>query len=246
MFPDDSIQYIVGEWWIEEKPSEPTRGRLIRAFLPHVDQVPKQLTATGRPDPTDHTRADYIIEPLRISQPTKRTSLPVAALPAFEREVNAVYRAKKRPAIVICEGGDEVDRLLTLGKPKWQTGPTILVAPCYGGDEDAARAGFNPEFVKRVRQCEYPQFIWDRLPIGGSTTESLVRLDHIQPIGRHHDSIELTSYRLSDAALMILDEWLLWLFRGYFDEDSLLFEFKREREKIDDILKDQGNNTVTH
>ena len=33
MFPDDSIQYIVGEWWIEEKPSEPTRGRLIIALL---------------------------------------------------------------------------------------------------------------------------------------------------------------------------------------------------------------------
>lgn len=232
MYPEDSIQYIVGGWWTQATSSDLKRGRLIKAFLPHVDQVPKQMTVIGRSDPTDHTRADYRIEPLCIKQPNKRPGLPVAALPAFDNEINAVYRAKKRPAIVICEGGDEVDRLLTLGKPKWQTAPTILVAPCYGINEATNRSGFKPEFISRVRQCEYPQFMWDRLPLGGSTTESVIRLDHIQPIGRHHDSLELTNFCLSDQAIEILDEWLVWLLRGDFDTDSLLYEFKIEREKI--------------
>lgn len=230
MYPEDSIQFLIGNWWVEDRSSKLKRGRLIKAFLPHVDQVPKQLTVVGRSDPTDHTRADYKLEPLRIGQAVKRPGLPVAALPAFENEVNAVYRAKKRPALIICEGGDEIERSLTSGKPKWQTSPIILVAPCYGVNEAGTRAGFSSEFVKRVQRCEYPQFMWDKLPIGGSTIESLIRLDHIQPIGRHHDSIEPTEYCLTDEALAIFDEWLVWLLRGDFDEDSLLFEFKHDRE----------------
>lgn len=232
MYPEDSIQYIIGAWWTGENSSELKRGRLIRAFLPHVDQVPKQLIAVGRSDPTDHTRADYRIAPLGTHQP-KRPGLPVAALPAFDNEVNVVYRAKKRPALVVCEGGGSIDKSLILGKPKWQTAPTILVAPYYGVNEGGTRAGFNPEFIKRVRRCEYPQFMWDSLPIGGGTTESLLRLSHIQPIGHHHDSIELTNYCLTEPALEILDEWLTWLIRGDFDKDSLLSEFKIEIEKLE-------------
>jgi hypothetical protein len=235
MYPEDSIQSLIDNWWVDEKSSELKRGRLIKAFLPHVDQIPKQLTVVGRPDPTDHTKANYKMEPLRVGQSIKRPGLPVAALPSFENEINTVYRAKKRPALIICEGGDAIERMLTLGKPKWQTAPTILVAPCYGANEDGTRAGFNPEFIRRVRQCEYPQFMWDQLPIGGSATESLFRLDHIQPIGRHHDSIEFTNFRLSEQALEILDEWLVWLIRGDFDEDSLLFEFKRDREQFETV-----------
>jgi hypothetical protein len=154
----------------------------------------------------------------------------VAALPAFEGEVNAVYRAKKRPALIICEGGEEVAKQLTQGQPKWQTAQTLLVAPYYGVKEGEGRAGFKPEFVERVRQCEYSRFMWDELPIGGSTTESIMRLDHIQPIGQHHDSIEITNYRLSNEAIAILDEWLDWLITGEFDQDSMLLYFKENIE----------------
>ncbi|MDM8526415.1 hypothetical protein QUF80_23810 [Desulfococcaceae bacterium HSG8] len=128
MYPDDSVQYMTDDWWIEDDSFEYCRGRLIRAFLPHTDQIPKQLIATGRSEPTDHGRANFSIEPLRIRQPQKKPMIPVAALPAFGNEINAIYRAKKRPAIIICEGGEVVDKKLILGKPKWQTSPTILVA----------------------------------------------------------------------------------------------------------------------
>lgn len=98
------------------------------------------------------------------------------------------------------------------------------------------RAGFNPEFVRRVRRGIYPQFMWDTLPVGGSTAESILRLDHVQPIGRHHDSIEFTPYRLSEDALSILDEWLRWLIKGDFEEDSILPLIKREIERIETEL----------
>jgi len=44
--------------------------------------------------------------------------------------------------------------------------------------------------------------------------ESILRLDHIQPIGKHHESIELTDYRLGEEALDIIDEWITWLITG--------------------------------
>lgn len=227
MYPDDSVQYMIDDWWIEDDSFGYYRGRLIKAFLPHTSQIPKKLTAIGRSEPTDHVHANYLVEPLRIHQPQKKPKIPVAALPVYENEVHAVYRAKKRPAIVVCEGGIEVDGRLTRGKPKWQTSPTILVAPYYGVDEGGARAGFNPEFVMRVRRCLYPQFMWDKLPIGGAN-ESILRLDHIQPLGKHHDAIELTNYRLSEDALVIFDEWIGWAIYGDFSEDSLLLEFKQQ------------------
>jgi len=231
MYPEDSVQFMLDEWWVEDSAFGYCRGRLIKAFLPHIDQIPKQLTATGRYEATDHRHAYFSIQPLRIGQPQRKTSIPVAALPLFGNEIHAIYRAKKRPAIVICEGGSDVERRLTLGKPKWQTSPTILVAPCYGAEEGEKRAGFNPEFLARVRRCVYPQFLWDRLPIGGAA-ESIFRLDHIQPVGKHHDAIELTQYRLSEDAVMIFDEWLRWLFFSELPEDSLLRFFKESIEKI--------------
>ena len=232
MYPDDSVQSILDHWWVEDISSEYCRGRLIKAFLPHTDQIPKQLIATGRSEPTEHGHANFSIEPLRIKQPQKKPMIPVAALPVFGNEINAIYRSKKRPAIIICEGGEAVDKKLILGKPKWQTSPTILVALYYGVDEGGTRAGFNPEFIMRVRRCLYPQFIWDKLPVSGAT-ESILRLDHIQPVGKHHDTIELTNYRLGEDAVMIFDEWLRWLLYDDFAEDSLLLFFKKEMEEIE-------------
>jgi hypothetical protein len=234
MYPEDAIQSMIDAWWVEDPSTSLCRGRLIKAFLPHVDQIPKQFIATGRSSATDHTRADYEIAPLRIKQPRQRPRLPVAALPAFEGEVNAIYRAKTRPALLVSEGGPQVEKTLTLGKPKWQTAPTVLVAPYYGVDEGGKRSGFRPEFVNRVRRCEYPQFMWDALPFGGSTTESILRLDHLQPIGRHHDTIEVTPYRLSEDALEVFDDWLDWLIGREFVEESLLLFFREEIRNIEE------------
>jgi hypothetical protein len=48
MYADDSVQSMMDEWWIEDDSSGYRRGRLIRGFLPHIDQIPRQLIATGR------------------------------------------------------------------------------------------------------------------------------------------------------------------------------------------------------
>ncbi len=228
-FPEDCIQWLIEAWWLTDEKPDLRRGRLIWAFLPHVDQEPRTLTPIGRVDPTDHQRAQFRIGPLRIGQAREAPRLPIAALPGVEGEVHTVHRAKRRPALVV--GGidaPEVDRARREGMARWQTAPTILVAPYYGVEGGAKRGGFNEEFIARVRRCEYPQFVWDRLPIGGGAASSILRLDHVQPVGRHYNSYELTPYRLSDEALAVLDEWISWLLTGELGEDGVLAGIREE------------------
>lgn len=233
MYSENSIQNIVGTWWAKEESMNLSRGRLIRAFLPHIHQIPNKIEAVGRTEATNHNLANVRISPLRVKERQTRSRIPCAGLPVYDDEVNVVYRCKKRPALVICEGGTEIDKKLTRNKPRWQSSPTILVAPYYGVEECEVRSGWSPEFVDRVRQCEYPQFMLDILPFGSNKKESMLNFTHIQPIGKHHDSIEMTEYNLSADALEIVDDWIDWILRGGFEEDSALLFLRTELMKLE-------------
>ena len=225
-YPEDSLQSLVGTWWTNRDSSDISRGQLLWAFVPHLDQEPLLLVSEGRTSPTDHTRALYTIEPLKTNSPPRQPILPVAALPNFPGEVRTVHRAKQRPAVVISVGGSHVPRPLRTGGARWQTSPTMLIAPYYGIDRSGTRGGWKPEFVQRIRRCEYPQYMWDRLPLG-RTDESILRLDHLQPIGTHPNAYEITPYCLSDEAMKILDEWLLWLLTGNLDATGVLLDVRQ-------------------
>jgi hypothetical protein len=222
MYPEDTIQAYVDPWWEEDKTPGLKRGRLIWGFVPHVPQVPMVLIPIGRSDPTDHERMQYKLEPLKAVKYSKLPRLPVAALPLLEGEVLSAYKAKKRPLLVVSTGGPEIPKEITGGSPKWQTLPAMLVAPFYGAGFDGKRAGFNEEFVRRIRRCEYPQYLYDKLPHGGRTEESILRLDHLQPFPLFDQAYQWTSHCLNEEALMILDEWLHWLVEGILQEDSIL------------------------
>lgn len=47
-FPDDTVQYVCSEWWRHAPEQTLCRGRLIRAFVPHIDQEPYILITEGR------------------------------------------------------------------------------------------------------------------------------------------------------------------------------------------------------
>lgn len=199
--------------------------------MPHVDQQPVTLIPVARSEPTEHQAATVRLEPLRVSAPRRAPQLPVAALPEFTGEVRTVYRAKVRPVVVLGTGGPEVDQAFRRGAARWQTAPTLLVAPFYGVDSGSTRGGWREPFVERIRRCEYPQYVWDRLPLPGAT-ESILRMDHIQPIGRHHDAYEWTPYRLSEDAISLLDEWLVWLFTDQIPTDGVLADIRAELLKL--------------
>jgi hypothetical protein len=230
MYPSESLQGIIEPehlWWEEYKGDEYKRGRLIWAFLPHVDQKPATLIPVERgEDPTQHKIIKARIEPLNIREVIRYPDLPIAALPQRENEIRTVYLGKRRPALIISRGGSRVADSLTRNRAKWQTNPTVIVAPYYGAEKGIKRTGFNPEFVERIRLCEYPQFMWDMLPIEGSTKESIMRLDHMQPVGKSRDSIEFTNYCLGDRALLLLDEWIEWIITGNLDKDTKLCEIR--------------------
>jgi hypothetical protein len=98
------------------------------------------------------------------------------------------------------------------------------VVPLYGTEQSDRRAGWHPPFLDRIRRCEYPQFMLDEVPT--SKSASVVRFDHLQPIGRHHDSYEPSEYRLSDDALIVVDEWLTWLKTGVLGEETVLADIR--------------------
>jgi hypothetical protein len=234
MYPDDCLQSIISptDWWIKNEERELCRGALLISLLPHFDQIPYGFEPIGRTNSEQHVSANIKVAPLKVNQPLKQTSLPVAAMPLFGNEVWAAYRAKRRPCLVIGSKSVSVDKTLTRGKPKSATAPTVLVAPYYGVDENGKRAGYHPEFIERVRHCEYPQFVWDHLPIKGNTNESILRLDQLQPIGSHYDSFKILDYKLSDDALGIIDELIGLLVWGGVREDSLIKLYREEIEQI--------------
>lgn len=227
-FPIDSVQNIVSHWWEECDKKELKRGSLIYAFVPHVDQVPNTLKSIARKKAEEHREAKIKISPLRINDPRPGEVLPVAALSLYEGELWTVYRAKKRPCLVVGTKQPQVDDSLRRYMPRKLTSPTLIVAPYYGADKDGRRAGYNSKLVERIRHAEYPQFMLDFLPISGPK-QSILRLDHIQPVGFHYYAYEHSGYCLSDEAVeLILDDWLQWLFYGGLPPESILIDFQKE------------------
>ena len=226
-YPDDSVQSWTGGWWVRDEKRIPVRGRLVRTFVPYPEQKPHRLIPESRgSDPTDHKRAIVRIEPFRMGYPAAGGGLPVPALPLYPGESYFIQRGKIRPALILSDTGTEVPKALRpSGDAAHQTAPTLLMAPYYGADKDGTRAGWNPTLVDRIQHAEYPQYVWDRLPLAGAK-ESILRLDHIFPVSTDPACYELTDYRLSEEAASLMDEWLHWRITGRFPDKSILADIR--------------------
>ncbi len=233
-YPEDCIQTLVDPWWVTGEPFPACRGQLIWVFVPHIDLQPLVLEPVGRTEPTDHMRANYTLKPLAVRDARRTPALPVAALPNFPSEVRSVYRAKKRPAVVLSTGGGDIPAALRRGGSRWQTAPTMTVPPYYGVAASGQRAGWHPELAKRIRRAEYSQYAWDILPVGDDPDGSVLRFDHVQPVGRHHESYEPTGHRLGEEALAIVDEWHQWHLTGLMDPEGDLYGIRQELLKLGD------------
>ncbi|HHJ3218798.1 TPA: hypothetical protein ACQJO6_003015 [Vibrio parahaemolyticus] len=226
-YPEDSLQGLVesSSWWVASSNNEVSRGTLIWAFVPHVDQTPYGFTPVGREIPTEHSKALVKVEPITVGTSLKQVTLPVAAMPLFKNEVWGAYRAKVRPCLVLSVEPEKVDKELTRGKANHSTAPTYIVAPFYGVDGNAKRSGYTEAFTERVRHCEYPQFHWDKLPVKGAS-ESILRLDQMMPIGTHQKAFRHTGYELSSSALAVIDDLIMWNLKGGVRKDSILVQYR--------------------
>ena len=93
-YPIESLQGIIEpeHFWFEEyEGDEYKRGRLVWAFIPHVDQNPFTLVPVERgEDPTEHKIVRVKIEPLDIKAVIRYPQLPIAARPQREKEIRTV------------------------------------------------------------------------------------------------------------------------------------------------------------
>lgn len=228
MAPEDSVQSFAEPWWEETGSNVLERGRLVKTLVPFAEQTPYTLNPDSRSeDPSDHSRARITIEPYRIGMGKKPKTLPVPALPEWKGQRFIVSRGKIRPVVVVSTAGPDLPKELRSGLASYQTAPSMLVAPYYGADQDGTRGGYPPELRERFRHAEYPRFMWESLPLA-DVKESVLRVDHIFPMGTDPAGYELTRYRLSKDALIILDEWLTWLMSGNATPpaDSLLADIR--------------------
>ena len=74
--------------------------------------------------------------------------------------------------------------------------------------------------------------MWEKLPLNNPPRESILKLDHIQPLGRHYKSFKLTDYVLCDDAQDVLNDWFMWLTRNEMPQDSYLYEIRESLLEI--------------
>jgi hypothetical protein len=188
-YPENCIQYMAPEdWWQEDSGKTLCRGALVEAYVQFYAKIPLELVAK-RAEAERHDRADLEARPLYAEgHRSVAEKLPVAGLPNPDgAHCYIVNRAKKRPCLVLGAIEQEaVHPKLTRGMSKWKSHLFFLVAPFFGV-EQAARDGYNPEFVDRIMQADYRAFFWDKLP-GSGGLGSILRLDQIQPVGFEHQA----------------------------------------------------------
>lgn len=220
-FPEDCVQYFASPWWEKTPTRSLEKGRLIHAFVPYPDRLPRKLVPESRDnDPADHSNFGFRLEPFKPGSSSRGGGLPVAAMPVLPGEAFLAAVGKVRPCLVISTGGLPVSNQLRPTGGSWQTSIRILVSPYFGVDADGSRGGWRPDLVERIRHIEYPQYFWERLP--DAKYESILRLDQTFPISPDFTTYETTDYRLSQAANDILDEWVLWLASGKASKDGML------------------------
>lgn len=218
-YPDDCIQSLCGSWWEDTGNRSLCRGRLAHAFVPYIKEVPLALRPERAADPGDHHRAVVKVEPLNIDQQRTAPNLPVAALPFRSGEHYAVYSGKVRPVVLLFELPDVPQQAKGSGSIFSRT---MVVAPFFGGDQTGVRAGASEEMLERIRHCEYSRYMWDRLPTGGAVDNSILKWDHLLPIGSNNMTFKPTQYCLSKEALKVFEEWLIWLQTGQVKAGGVL------------------------
>lgn len=224
-YPDASPQAILAPWWEEDSDKETVRvGSLIWAYPPYPEQNPWVLRTEGRVEPTEHRTANYRVFPLTPgAQLTTPQVLPVAAFPEHPGEFRLLVRCKTRPCLVIGFSAPEVATAFTKKHAEWQTRPVLLVAPYYGiKSGSGGRVGWNDQFVERIRRCQYPQYMWDWLPVKPAPTASILRLDHVHAVPMQPHGFKLCGYHLSADATRLLQEWVHWLWDGSIKRDGIL------------------------
>ncbi len=226
-WPTDTLQasveeHLEVEWWEDDPGSQVLPGSLVRAFSAR-SQIPDELVVEDRMVVDQHDSFRATVKAFNLKQKGgEGIKTPVAGLPSLDPgERRIVVSGKARPSLVLGLG-QAIPYELVKGYPKHQRHPGILVAPYFGALPHGNSSGWPPALVERIRRCEFPQFVWDKLPHEQALPESLLRLDHCHTVYSHHQTIEKLGFRLTDEALLIIHDYFCWLLQGSLPPDSLI------------------------
>jgi hypothetical protein len=216
-----ALQLLAG-FYEEVKPGKPQCGDVYWVPVPFVDEVPRVLEIL-RADPRSHTEMEFVIEQVQQRHFKNRDDrLPLKLLQLESTEEAVVARAKKRPAIVICNGCiTDASGLSTSDQrlARELTRDCYIVAPMYSTATPAMPGMFMPCLVARVRAMKYAHL--SCLPPLGKNERvpgEIVRLDRIMAthLSRGCDH---TGFRLHPEARALLQNQLLWFARGEVNND---------------------------
>lgn len=167
-------------------------------------------------DPMDDRNVDFEI--------TGRTEdifnhPPITGPPALPNgEAFIVSKGKlRRPVIVLAGQGFD----LLAGPQVARPSDTFLCAPVYGGDQ------FSEEIRQRIRAYEYANMFYLPQSSVPRLDEGLVRFDHVQAIYRQHLR-RRKSARLTEEALLAMEDWLYHYLTGRLPTDTLIAEYRSE------------------
>ena len=222
-FPEDSIQYLAPKWWTPATSTALCRGALVLAHSQYFSQIPVEIYPE-RVDAEDHHTAYLRARPLRAdSRRLPEQDLPVAGLPRLEdADAWAAFRVKKRPCLILgCVEFEAIEGRLVAGMPKHKTHEFVLAAPYYSVSHEGI-SSYNAPFCDYVRHAKFSRFFWDNLP-SPCGRESILRLDHAQPLGLHYQSYSHTGFCIDEKAMPIMDEWLAWFLFGIDGKEIAAF-----------------------
>jgi hypothetical protein len=138
-----------------------------------------------------------------------RRSLPLHAPPLASNEEFIVVRAKRRPVVLI-QGELPLAGIDNKGyRGKIQRRRT-LVAQVFGlSDPQTQEPQFNPSFVNRMRQMEFPQLMFLPKKTGILDVDSMLRLDEVQSV--FIPQLAPTQFCLSEDVAAVLKNQLIFL-----------------------------------
>jgi hypothetical protein len=176
------------------------------AYYPHEDlQFFRPV-----PDSTEPIRtiaSKFQIESAGADAFHRRLPLEVPRLETNEEFL--VVRAKKRPVIVV-QPELPISQTINRGYGGRVHRNLCTVAQVFGlADVATRRAEFNPAFIERVRQLEYPHLMFLPERAGLFEVDSLLRLDELQSVFVAH--LEPTKFALANEIESLLIDQMQFL-----------------------------------
>lgn len=201
----------------------------------HINRTPMLLEA-DRIDPKEVYITKFKIRRLQETDFRKKEKLPIKSIHLRLTEELIVHKAKKRPAIAVCNSfthESEIALLLESINREHLQDKCVLFIPIYSIETKEHKGGFPPEMVARIKSLMYNQFFYCPTFNPEGFNGGIARLDRPQIIIPANGSINRavcnpSPFALTDEALGVLLAMLRSLFNSKEEELEALRELLLE------------------